>query len=67
MQKKIKINPRSQEVDILRNKLAKSTEKCSKWTESLLGELQKSVSLGKSMVEDFIVNYSEKKEKFYHT
>lgn len=65
MQKKIKSNPRSQDVDILRNKLARATEQCTKWTESLLGELERSVRVGKSMVEDFIEHYTQEKERFY--
>lgn len=50
---------------MLRNRLAKATEKCDKWTISLLEELQESIQVGKSMIAKFIDEYSEKKEKFY--
>lgn len=64
-QKKAKTNPRSQELDILRSRLARANEKCEKWTVDLLGELVKSITTGKSMIEGFIEGYVATKGKFY--
>lgn len=48
-------------MDIIRNKLAKATDRCEKWTDELLNELEQSVTVGKSMVEDFINSYVSEK------
>lgn len=64
-EKKMKQNPRSQELDILRSKLAKANDQCEKWTIDLLSELGSSIQTGKSMIEGFVETYVNQKVKFY--
>jgi hypothetical protein len=54
-------------MDVVRSKLAKSSEICENWTKSLLKDLDNSVKLGKSMVSNFLNEYKKTKSNFYNS
>jgi hypothetical protein len=62
---KFKENPRSYELDILRSKITKASNKCDKWTKLLKSELKTYANEGREMVEKQIKKFSKIKGEVY--
>ena len=65
MAKKLKTSPRSSEIDLLRNRINKTSQQCENWTATLIEELSKSVYMGRSMLEEFIKKFELVKRESY--